>query len=217
MKRTLVLAAILMTGAALVSVSAQDITLQAGGKTGLNFGWFSGDDWDTFVDATNKGSNGVGVGFTLGGFAEIGITEQFAAQPEILFFSQKGKVSGESQGDDITSVTRINTIQIPMLAKGLFPIEQGTIYGIAGPSIFLAVGDTKVTTEIDGSKASATDAPDNRLLFGLALGAGYEFPLEPGVLIGELRYTRVLSRYEDDFDAFGNTVSLLVGYGIPIE
>jgi hypothetical protein len=209
MKRTLILAIVLLLGAAL-TVPAQDISVQAGGKAGLNFGWFSGDDWD-------PDDNGIGVGLTLGGFLELGFSEQFAAQPEILFFTQKGKAKGEILNEDVTSVTRINTIQVPLLAKALFPIDEGTLYGILGPSIFLAVGDVKTTVEVDGDKDSGTDAPDNRLLFGLALGAGYEYPIDPGVLIGELRYTRILSRFENNFDVFGNSLSLLVGYGIPIE
>lgn len=209
MKRALIVAIVLLVGAAL-SAPAQDISLQAGGKAGLNFGWFSGDDWD-------PDDNGIGVGLTLGGFVELGFSEQFAAQPEILFFSQKGKEKGEIGNEDLTSVTRINTIQIPLLAKALFPLEEGTLYGVLGPSIFLAVGDVKTTVEIDGDKDSGTGTPDNRLLFGFALGAGYEYPIDPGVLIGELRYTRVLSRFENNYDAFGNSLSLLVGYGIPIE
>ncbi|NBB91141.1 MAG: outer membrane beta-barrel protein [Spirochaetes bacterium] len=217
MKRTLILAIVLLLGAAL-TVPAQDISVQAGGKAGLNFGWFSGDDWSDLIDAQKDASNGVGVGFTLGGFIELGFSERFAAQPEILFFSQKGKLRYEDEnGDDATLVNRINTIQIPLLAKALFPIDEGTLYGILGPSIFLAVGDVKATVDVDGDKNSSTDAPDNRLLFGLALGAGYEYPVDPGVLIGELRYTRVLSRYENNADVFGNSLSLLVGYGIPIE
>jgi hypothetical protein len=217
MRRALIVAIVLLVGAAL-SVPAQDISLQAGGKAGLNFGWFSGDDWSDGLDALD-GSNGVGIGLTLGGFVELGFSEQFAAQPEILFFSQKGKAKYEDpvSGDDATTVTRISTIQIPLLAKALFPLDEGTLYGVLGPSIFLAVGDVKTTVEIDGDKDSGTGTPDNRLLFGLALGAGYEYPVDPGVLIGELRYTRVLSRFENDYDAFGNSLSLLVGYGIPIE
>jgi hypothetical protein len=209
MKRTVVLSVILML-AVVAAASAQDISLQAGGKAGLNFGWFSGDDW-------NPDDNGIGVGLTLGGFMELGFTEQFAAQPEILFFSQKGKAKGETAGSDVTSVTRISTIQVPLLAKGLFPIDEGTLYGVLGPSVFLAVGDVKTTTEVDGDKSSGTDAPDNRLLFGLALGAGFEYPIDPGMLIGELRYTRILSRFENNVDVFGNSLSLLVGYGVPIE
>ena len=114
-------------------------------------------------------------------------------------------------------MTRISTIQVPLLAKMLFPIDEGTLYGVLGPSLFLTVGDIKTTTEVDGSKDSGTNAPDNRFLFGLALGAGFEYPIDPGLLIGELRYTRILSRFEDDFDVFGNSLSLLVGFGIPIE
>ena len=211
MKRAFTVAIVLMVAGAL-SVYAQDVSVQAGGKGGLNLGWFSGDDWD-------PDDNSIGLGLTLGGFVELGFSEQFAAQPEILFFTQKGKAKFEDplSGDDATAVTRINTIQIPLLAKALFPVDEGTLYGVLGPSIFLAVGDVKTTVEIDGDKDSSTNAPDNRLLFGLALGAGYEHPIDPGVLIGELRYTRVLSRFENNADVFGNSVSLLVGYGIPIE
>ena len=217
MKRALILAVVLLVATAFTT-SAQDISVQAGGKAGLNFGWFSGDDWSDLVDAQKGGSNGVGVGFTLGGFLELGFSEQFAAQPEILFFSQKGKVKYEDQNsDDAVTVARISSIQIPMLAKALFPIDEGTVYGMLGPSIFLAIGDTKYTTRVDGDRSTETDAPDNRLLFGLALGAGYEYPIDPGVLIGELRYTRILSRFENNSDVFGNSLSLLVGYGIPIE
>jgi hypothetical protein len=214
MRRSVFLAVLML--AVLFSVAAQDVSVTAGAKGGLNLGWFSGDDWDDFLDARD-GDNGVGVGLTFGGFVELGFSEQFAAQPEVLFFSQKGKVNSEDGGDDVTTVVRINTLQVPMLAKVLFPIDQGTLYGVLGPSLFLTVGDTKFTTTRDGDRSSNEDTPDNRLLFGLAIGAGYGYPVGAGELIGELRYTRVLSRYEEDFDTFGNTVSLLVGYGVPIE
>jgi opacity protein-like surface antigen len=215
MRRSVFLAVLML--AVLFSVAAQDVSVTAGAKGGLNLGWFSGDDWDDFLDARD-GDNGVGVGLTLGGFVELEFTERFGAQPEILFFQQKGKASYEDvAGDDVTQVTRINTLQIPMLAKATFAIEEGAIYGIVGPSVFLTLGDAKTTVEVDGSKESSEDTPDNRLLFGLAIGAGYEYPVGAGELIGELRYTRVLSRYEEDLDTFGNTVSLLVGYGVPIE
>lgn len=57
MKRALILAIVLLIGAAF-TVSAQDISVEAGGKAGLNFGWFSGDDWD-------PDDNGIGIGLTL--------------------------------------------------------------------------------------------------------------------------------------------------------
>jgi hypothetical protein len=202
--------------AVLASLPAQDISTAAGIKGGMNLGWFSGDDWSDGVD-TLDGDNGVGLGLTIGGFLELGFTEQFAAQPEFLFFQQKGKVSYEVGGDDATTVTRINTIQIPILAKGIFPVDGITLFGVLGPSVFITLGDAKVTTEVDGSKDSVDETPDNRMLLGLAVGAGFEYPIDPGALIGELRYTRVLSRYENNQDVFGNSVSLLVGYGFAIE
>jgi hypothetical protein len=211
MKRVGLIALVLLLAAAL-PIAAQDVTLAAGPKAGLNFGWASGDDRSDSLDSVD-GSNRVGVGLAIGGFLEVGILDQFAVQPELLFFQEKSKASYEAGPDDVTTTDTANTLQLPILAKGLFPVGDGTLYGVLGPTLSFVLGDVTSKVEVDGDEDEVDTEPDNSALFGFALGLGYEQMVGPGMLSGELRYSREFTAYFDDNDSFSNTISILVGYG----
>ncbi|WP_319559950.1 hypothetical protein [Marispirochaeta sp.] len=68
---------------------------------------------------------------------------------------------------------------------------------MGGPDIFYLLGDIEIDTSDDSS--SSDDDYDNNLLFGFAIGAGYEF--QNGAFIG-LKFSRVLSEYYDDSDVY---------------
>ena len=73
---------ILLTAAAVFALSyanAQDVKF--GAKAGLNLSNFTGDVENTSTK----------VGFQVGGFAEIKISEKFAVQPELLYSLQGTK------------------------------------------------------------------------------------------------------------------------------
>ena len=96
------------------------------------------------------------VGFQVGGFAEIKLTEKFAIQPELMYSAQ----GAESDGDKF----KLDYINIPVMAK--FYVAKSFSLE-AGPQIgFLT--SAKIEGEDVKDFVSSTD-------FSANLGAGFDF------------------------------------------
>ena len=164
-----------------------------------DYNWV-GDDWDSLEDLGLD--NALSLGFSVGGFIEYAISDRLAIQPELLFTSASMKME-DSADDHITETW--NMIEVPLYIKGLFPLasEPGAFYVMGGPDLFYILGDVDVESSVSALEGSAE--PDNRLLFGLAIAAGYEF--DNGVFVG-LKYSREFSEYFDDAEIF------IEGFGI---
>ena len=200
MKRMVMLALALLI---VSGVAFAQVQFSAGPKAGVDLGIWGGDDFND--DADDADGKGVGIGLAAGGFLEVAISEQFAVQPEVLFLQWKGKIKGDP--DDV--VTTANTVTIPVLAKGTFPVGPGGLFVLGGPAVALVVGD--LTTD-DGNSETDTE-PDNSVLFGASLGAGYEQVVGPGTLSAELRFNRIFNQVIDDLDYYPQGISILLGYG----
>lgn len=143
-------------------------------------------------------------GFHVGGFAEIGITEKFAFQPELLFSMEGSKFESSSSGSEFgftysettEEKLKMSYINIPLLAK-FYATEQ--LFFAAGPQLgFLmsAKQDYDSTFTIDGESESESfsdkDVKDQykSINFSAALGAGYFFTEN---VFAEVRYNIGLS------------------------
>lgn len=156
-------------------VSAQDVKF--GVKGGLNFANLTGD----IENAAMK------IGFNVGGFAEIKVSEKFAVQPELLYSTQGAK-SDDSEVDGSISLGYIN---IPVMAK-FYVAESFSLE--AGPQIgFLTSAKYKFDSEIFDVDADVKDAYKS-IDFGLNFGAGYDFT--PNLSAG-FRYNLGLSNIID--------------------
>ena len=154
-------------------VSAQEV--QFGVKGGVNIATFVGDDTD---DLDSK------IGFHVGGFAEIKISEKFSVQPELLFSTQGAKMEDKySEGGlnyDVSAKINTSYINIPVMAK-LYVAEGFSLE--AGPQIgFLMSAKTKAEAtvsagDITQSGSEEVDVKDqfNTVDFGLSFGLGYKF------------------------------------------
>jgi opacity protein-like surface antigen len=182
---------VILTAAAVFAfgfANAQDVKF--GVKGGLNVATLTGD----IDDVSSK------VGFHIGGFAEIKVSDKFAVQPELLFSTQGAK----SDGDGKLNLSYIN---IPVMAKfyvaDAFSLE-------AGPQIgFLT------TAKADGGSVEVDIKDEMKSVdFGLNFGAGYDFTEN---LSAGLRYNLGLSNTfkteaGEDFKAKNSVFSLSLGY-----
>lgn len=195
---------------ALVLVSAvtfgQSVSFSAGAKGGIDLGSWGGEDYNDLADLAD--GKGVALGFALGGFVEVAFSEQFSVQPEVLFFQWRSKIKADP--DDI--IFKANSVTIPVLAKGTFPVGGGDVFLVGGPAVALVLGD--VLTEIGDTEIE--EAPDNAAVFGLSVGAGYEQAVGPGTISAELRYNRILTETFDGDDIYPQGVSVLIGYGFDL-
>lgn len=191
--------------------NAQEVKF--GVKAALNVASLTGD----VEDASSL------VGFQVGGFAEIKLSEKFAIQPELMYSAQGGKDSfSESEGGFYSyseeSTTKLGYINIPLMAK--YYVAK-SISLEAGPQIgFLlsAKKDFDFTETFDGESESGSESEDikdstSSVNFGFNFGAGYDFT--ENLSIG-LRYNLGLSDLvdSDEIDASvkNNVFSVSVGY-----
>ncbi len=175
-----------------------------GVKGGLNISNLGGDVED----------NSAILGFHVGGFAEIKLSEKFAIQPELLFSTQGSKI--EDSGEDYSAEDKLNLsyINLPIMAK-FFVAPKFSLE--AGPQIGFLVSakDKYEETYLGETISSDEDVKDNfkSIDFGLNLGAGFDFTenLSAGV-----RYNIGLSNIADaddeDFKLNNSVFSLSVGY-----
>lgn len=154
MKKTLFTLALLagLTGAA----QAQNVSL--GIKAGPSYSGFVG------TQATNYESI---FGFHAGVFANIGITDMFAFQPEVIYSQKGAKVS------NIDVTTRLNYVDIPLS----FHVNADGLFFEAGPQlgILVAAQDKAGSVSVDRKPLY------NTLDFGYLAGLGYQRKSGPGI------------------------------------
>ncbi len=175
---------------ALVSVPVSAQNLSFGAKAGLNLANLKPD----LDDASTRTS------FHLGAVAEIGISDKFSVQPELLYSEQGAK--DESDDDE---VVRTNYLTLPIMAK--YYLTEGLSLE-AGPQIgFLLTAEV----EDDGDTIDLKDNTKNTDI-GIAFGLGYK--LDSGLNFG-LRYFlgSDINDVDGDSDKISNKVfQLSLGY-----
>jgi opacity protein-like surface antigen len=194
---------VILTAAAVFAfgfANAQDVKF--GVKGGLNVATLTGD----IDNASSK------VGFHVGGFAEIKVSDKFAVQPELLFSTQGAKREFlDDFGDgDVKVEQKINLsyVNIPVMAK--FYVADGFSLE-AGPQIgFLTSAKYKFEAEGESEEEDAKDEL-NSVDFGLNFGAGYNLTEN---LSAGLRYNLGLSNIAKDSDgkSKNSVFSVSLGY-----
>jgi Outer membrane protein beta-barrel domain len=177
---------------------AQDVSF--GAKAGINV------SNQKFTSGSGGGSQtgDSKVGLAIGGFAEIGVSDNFAIQPELLY-SQMGTK------DKSTSFTvNVDYIAIPVLAK-----YRNSGFGVyAGPQIGILAN---AKYKGGGSSISAKD--DYKSIdFDGVFGAEYTF--EPGIVISarylfglaNIAKTGTNSNYESGDKVTNSAFNITVGY-----
>ncbi len=164
--------------ALVMTTSAQ--TFKLGAKAGANFASLNGDGADGLDGLTS---------FHFGAVAEIGISDKWAFQPELLY---------SAQGASIADIDiNLDYITVPLLVK--VKVGQGFSFE-AGPQVGFLVND-----EILGANLEA-DSFD----FGVNIGVSYKLPVTGFFFQG--RYSAGLTEIAEDADSRNGVFQLSVGY-----
>lgn len=189
MKKFILLAAIAVFG--FWNINAQDVKF--GVKGGVNFATITGDETQG-VDSRTA--------FHIGGVVEIGISEKFSFQPELVYSSQGAK--GSDEGFDIE--IKYDYLNIPLLAK--FYVADGFSLE-AGPQVGFLLS---AKGEIQGISVDIKDFTKG-IDFGLGVGGTYK--LDSGLNFGA-RYNLGLSDINDDPEISeknqNSVIQLSIGY-----
>jgi opacity protein-like surface antigen len=203
MKKVLLIAAIALLS--LSNVNAQDVKF--GVKTGLNLSNFTGD----VQNAETK------VGFNIGAFVEIGLSDKFTFQPEILFSTQGAKSEYSEGSYSFEQTMKFNYLNVPLILEYAVSDKFALQFG---PQIgFLLSADREGTEIIGGNTFTIKeDFKDSFKSIDFGLNFGASFDIVENIFIGA-RYNLGLANIldfedmdSDDDKAQNSVFSISVGY-----
>jgi len=206
MRRHRTLLGTLTLSLVVVSAAAAQGKANFGILAGAVFAKVGGADTKDF-DVKNR------VGLAAGGFVTLGVSPNFAIEPEVLF-AMKGAKETQS---GITGSVRISYIEIPVLAKIRIPAKSGGLVSphfYAGPYLGIKSGCsvkfTDGTTTVSGS-CKSQDVNLKGSDFGATFGVG----VDVNRAIIDVRYDLGLSKISDETtnnDVKNRALFLLAGW-----
>ncbi len=189
MKKVLIISAIVLLG--LTAVNAQEV--EFGIKGGINIATITEDIG--FVSFDNRTC------FHFGAVAEIGISEKFSFQPELLYSCQGADYSVTDDFDEPTKAIatfegtiKVDYLNIPLMAK-YYVVERLSLE--AGPQVGFLIS---AKDEFGGEEEDIKDFVKG-IDFGVNFGIGYK--LDGGLNFGA-RYNLGLSDANDNTEELGD-------------
>lgn len=155
------------------------------------------------------------IGFHIGGFAEVKISDKFSIQPELLYSTQGSEFDYTLYMDgaeyDTKNTFKLSYINVPVMFK-YYAAKKFSLE--AGPQVgFLT--SSKIETKVLGQSVTqgAKDLFEN-VDFGLNIGAGYDFTSK---FSAGVRYNFGLANVGENEDGSddsikNNVFSLSLGY-----
>ncbi len=200
---------------AAIVFAATSFAQTIGGKAGVNFSSLGFSEGDDFPSGGDVPDNESGVGFHIGGFAQIEINEMFNFRPELLFTQRVA--SGDSEVAleffGVTSVTKTESdsknsyLSLPLL--GEYKASEAFTAHL-GPVISFLMGastdfESETTTTIGGMSTTESSSGSDSSTDGLngvelGLGFGGVYTLESGLSFGA-RYNLGISSINEENDA----------------
>lgn len=171
------------------------------------------------------------MGYGFGAIVNVGFSNVFSLQPEVLYL-QKGGKTVLTGSDDYSQLT-VNYLEIPILAKAQFGGEKFKGYAVLGPYAGYWIGG-KTKNSLLGEQTSESiefdnDLEDdgyrqNRLDIGLNGGLGAQYTIGRSNIFLEARYGFGLSdmnRYEtapEDYKKQSNrSIQVSLGYAFRLS
>jgi hypothetical protein len=145
-------------------------------STNLNYGGSN-----SALSDYKKSNNGIQAGVSF----QAGITSFFSLVSELYFIRKGGKLNANNPLTNTESTLRLNTLELPMLAR----VHFGRFYVNVGPSIaYTLSGDRK--TDEKSTKLSFNNTPEGFKHFeaGIQAGGGIEFPFKRKMIALDIRY-----------------------------
>ncbi|MBN1798170.1 MAG: PorT family protein [Spirochaetales bacterium] len=210
-------------GAALVmlllAAAAFSIDITVGIKGGAGFAFYAGADYEDYKGGYDTQML---IAFAGGGFLTIGM-EMVALEVD-LFVTSAGGAYGDS---NIVYNSIDNFIEIPILVKLRFRVDDMIVSVYAGPDILIKVGYF-VEQEIDPDDGSLLDElrwPEdemNTIQYALVIGAGIDIPFEGFYVTLDARYELGLTSRHTETSGYGeqwfqDNIQLLIGFGMDLN
>lgn len=136
--------------------TAQDITF--GPKVGINLSNYRLD----FAESDNEFDTDARLSYVVGGFVDIGLSDQFSIRPELLLSAKGGEIVGTVSfiEDSITISTnrRVMYLEVPVYATYKAILGSTKFLINAGPYMAFGLrGKSEIETSIDGVSPETVD------------------------------------------------------------
>lgn len=220
---------VLTIAALLLSTTYSFAQVSVGAKAGI---------YTSFIDVTDaaEGLTQNVEGLTTATFgivSEIGLGENFAFQPELLYTTKGFKVSeglninlgGFPIPAGVTASTKINYLELPLLAKYKFGNEGLRFNITAGPVVSYAMNgqlDTRANLLLDINPIKTNIDLDalnyERLEVSASIGVGMEYETGGGAFFADARYVHGFSDLYNapvvDLNLKNRGIGVTVGYKV---
>ena len=169
MKNSKIIIAVLL----LIGISQFMFAQNTNDSSKLKFGFKGGVNFSNLY-TENVESNNVLMGFNVGAFAKLPITESLAIQPELLYSTKGAKLTYDNYFVNGTAKFNLNYIELPVLLV----VNLTNNFNIhAGPYVAYLV-DGKVTNDSQGTlfdiQNNLSNEDFNKFDTGLAVGVGFD-------------------------------------------
>lgn len=181
------LLAVVAAGVVLVSALSAQITVGGKGTLALNVG--------TSVEKAMFGGMDVDTGLLVGGGGSLFVRYNLPSLPALGFQADVGimanngfSAEGSETGYSLSAKGTYTSLELPVLVTYDLAAGPVTITLLAGPNLSFPLGKAKVEQSVPSDATEKWDI-DSKVLFGLTAGAAVAYPLGPGAIVGDLRYT----------------------------
>lgn len=176
--------------------SYSQIDIRFGGKIGGNFAGLHSNGSTAITD---------GFGINIGGIVELGISESFSIQPELLYSQKTGKINIDNGSN--TLKTDRDYIEIP--ANGKIDFFKGLSVEF-GPQIGFLINDKNEITNNSNNETEDVNIDDLKSI-DLSANLGVSYTFNPGLII-QLRYNYGISKIINEMEEKNSVVMLSLGY-----
>ncbi|PSR54502.1 PorT family protein [Adhaeribacter arboris] len=172
-------------------------------STNLNYGGSNSSLADY-----KKSANGIQAGASF----QAGITPGVSLVSELYFIKKGGKLKANNPLSDKESSIRLNTIELPLLARFHF----GKFYMNAGPSLAYNLSGNKKIANLS-TKLTFENSSEafKRLDAGIQMGGGIEFPLKQRRISLDVRYSHGLTNIAYDQEIYNRALMISVHFSRP--
>ena len=155
-----------------------------------------------------KSANGIQAGASF----QAGITPGFSLVSELYFMRRGGKLKANNPLTINESSLRLNTIELPVLARFHF----GKFYMNAGPSIAYNLSGSRKIEDVS-TKLLFTNSTEGIKRFdaGVQMGGGVEFPFKQRRIALDIRYNYGLTNMAYNKEIYNRAVMISVHFSKP--
>lgn len=180
---------------------------------GVNLANLSWDPEPEGVEFPNR------IGFGIGGVLDYNLNNSVAFHLEPMYLLKGGKAEAEAY--DAKTEVKLAYLEVPIMLKYVFVINNIKPYVMAGPTIGFNLSSKVKETWGGVSHEEDTKDHTKSIDFGLGFGAGVSVPVGNNFIFAEARYALGLTNINDepehsDSELKNKGIQIFAGISFPI-